>query len=189
MPLVSESRLNQPSDEQLVQAVGRGDQGALRALLERYQNPLRRLARHMLQDLAGADDAVQDAFVKVFRAASRFKPTGSAASWLYRITMNVCRDRLRRRKHQPISLDQLAVQPAANDQPDAMEVNETIQQVQAALAQLPERQRTVVLLHRYEGFTHQQIAETTGWSRSAVESLLVRAYEHLRKTLSHLIHP
>jgi RNA polymerase sigma-70 factor, ECF subfamily len=179
----------QPSDEQLVLAIGQGEASALRVLLERYQNPLRRLARHMLQDPAGADDAVQDAFIRVFRAAGKFKPTGSAAGWLYRITMNACRDRLRKRKRRAISLEQLAHEPAAAEGPKEMEVAETVQQVRHAVDQLPDRQRTAVLLHRYQGMTHSQIAEATGWSTSAVESLLVRAYGNLRKTLSHLTHP
>jgi len=186
---VSDIEPRQPSDEQLVLAIGQGETGALRVLLERYQNPLRRLARHMLQDVAGADDAVQDAFIRVFRAARKFKPTGSAAGWLYRITINACRDRLRKRKRRAISLEQLAREPAAEQQPQQMEVDETVQQVRRAVDQLPPRQRTAVLLHRYQGLTHKQIAEATGWSRSAVENLLVRAYDHLRSTLSHLTRP
>ena len=186
---MTEIEPNQPSDEQLVLAISQGETGALRVLLERYQNPLRRLARHMLQDVAGADDAVQDAFIRVFRAAQKFKPTGSAAGWLYRITMNACRDRLRKRKRRAISLEQLAYEPAADQIPEPMEVNETVQQVRRAVDQLPDRQRTAVLLHRYQGLTHSEIAQATGWSTSAVESLLVRAYDNLRKTLSHLTHP
>ena len=186
---MSDTHPAQPSDEQLVLAIGQGETGALRVLLERYQNPLRRLARHMLQDVAGADDAVQDAFIRVFRAARKFRPTGSAAGWLYRITMNACRDRLRKRKRRAISLEQLAREPAAAETPQPMEVSETVQQVRHAVDRLPDRQRTAVLLHRYQGLTHRQIADATGWSTSAVESLLVRAYENLRKTLSHLTHP
>ena len=158
-------------------------------LLERHQNKLRRLARYMLQDFAAADDAVQDAFVKVFRSARRFKPSGGAASWLYRITMNVCRDHLRRRKRRAISLEQLPLEPAAAGAPDAMETDETIQAVRQAVGQLPERQRTALMLHRYEQLSHGQIAEITGWSTSAVESLLVRAYESLRRALAPLARP
>ena len=186
---MSDIEPDQPSDEQLVLAIGQGETGALRVLLERYQNPLRRLARHMLQDVSGADDAVQDAFLRVFRAARKFKPTGSAAGSPYRITMNACRDRLRKRKRRAISLEQLVHEPAAAERPQQMEVNETVQQVRRAVDQLPPRQRTAVLLHRYQGLTHSQISEATGWSASAVESLLVRAYGNLRKALSHLTHP
>ena len=178
---------DQLSDDDLIQAVGRGETGALRVLLERHQNKLRRLARYVLQDFAAADDAVQDAFVKVFRSARRFKPSGGAASWLYRITMNVCRDQLRRRKRRAISLEQLPIELAAAGAPDAMETDETIQAVRQAVGQLPERQRTALVLHRYEQLSHDQIVEITGWSRSAVESLLVRAYESLRRSLAPLV--
>ena len=180
---------DQLSDDDLIQAVGRGETGALRVLLERHQNKLRRLARYVLQDFAAADDAVQDAFVKVFRSARRFKPSGGAASWLYRITMNVCRDQLRRRKRRAISLEQLPIELAAAGAPDAMETDETIQAVRQAVGQLPERQRTALVLHRYEQLSHGQIAEITGWSTSAVESLLVRAYESLRRALAPLARP
>ena len=70
-----------------------------------------------------------------------------------------------------------------------MEAEERVREVRRALENLPERQRTAVVLHRYENLSHRQIAEITGWSPSAVESLLVRAYARLRQKLAHLICP
>ncbi len=67
---------------------------------------------------------------------------------------------------------------------DLVEKAELAQLVQKAVAQLPDRQRRVVILHRYEGLSHVEISDVTGWSKSAVESLLVRAYENLRKNLA-----
>jgi RNA polymerase sigma-70 factor (ECF subfamily) len=67
---------------------------------------------------------------------------------------------------------------------DSAEKSETARLVRDAVNGLSERQRRVVILHRYEGLSHSEIAEVTGWSRSAVESLLVRAYENLRKNLA-----
>ncbi len=175
------------SDEQLVHAIGMGDRDALGELVRRYQEKLRRVAFRTLGDVHAADDAVQDTFVRVFGAARRFKPTGKASSWLYRITLNLCKDRLRKLKRRAISLDALGGQVAAGEKADPMETDETIRQVNIALDALPDRQRTSVLLHRYEGMSHRRIAEITGWSQSAVESLLIRAYANLRKNLADLI--
>ena len=173
----------------ILEALQRGDPKVIEEVLCDLVPRVRNWLCRLLGPGADLDDAVQDAFIRVFRAARKFKPTGSAAGWLYRITINACRDRLRKRKRRAISLEQLAREPAAEQQPQQMEVDETVQQVRRAVDQLPPRQRTSVLLHRYQGLTHKQIAEATGWSRSAVENLLVRAYDHLRSTLSHLTRP
>jgi RNA polymerase sigma-70 factor (ECF subfamily) len=177
------------TDEQLVLAVGRGDCDALRRLVYRHQDRLQRFAWHVLHDRAAAEDAVQDAFLRVFQSADRFDPTGNAANWLYRITLNLCRDRLRKQKRGIVSLDQMASPPAAQAEPDPMETQERRRQIHQAVAELPRRQHTAVILHRYENLTHRQIAEITGWSTSAVESLLVRAYAQLRGELAHLVCP
>lgn len=187
MPPKTDNRSDSPSDENLVQAIGRGNRQALRELVWRYQEKLRRVAFRTLGDAHAADDAVQDAFVRVFGAARRFRLTGKASSWLYRITLNLCKDRLRKLKRRPVSLDALGYQLSAGENADPMETDETIRQVNSALDSLPDRQRTAVLLHRYEGMSHSRIADITGWSQSAVESLLIRAYANLRKNLAHLM--
>ena len=175
-----------PTDDALIQAIADGQVDAMCVLVRRHQDTVRRLAGHVLRDEHTADDVAQDVFLRVHRAAGGYKPAGQFVAWIRRITLNLCRDRLRRRKRRPISLDVVTDQPAA-DLPDRMEQRETILRVRHAVDELPPRQRTAVLLHRYEGMTHTQIAESTGWTRPAVESLLVRAYVHLRRVLADLL--
>jgi RNA polymerase sigma-70 factor, ECF subfamily len=189
MPNPIDNEPTRAADEQVVVAIGRGDREAMRELVHRYQGPLWRLAWHTLGDATAAEDVAQDVFLRVFRAAGGYDPSGSAANWLYRIAVNLCRDRLRRLKRKVVSLERLDGQPAAREERDPMETEERIRQIRQALDELPERQHTAVILHRYANLSHRQISEITGWSPSAVESLLVRAYARLRVRLAHLVCP
>ena len=175
-----------PTDESLVASIGAGDMDALRQLVQRYQDRVRRLAWRMLRDEHAADDVAQDVFLRVHGAAPRHKPTARVSTWIYQITLNLCRDRLRRSKRRIVSIQDAAIDPPAPSMRDGMDADETAQRVGRAVDALPERQRTAVVLHRYEGLGHERIAEVTGWSRSAVESLIVRAYATLRKSLADL---
>ena len=176
-----------PADAALVHSIGQGDMDALRILVERHQHTVCRLALRLLRDEHAADDIAQDVFLRVHGAAPRFKPSARVTTWLYQITLNLCRDRFRRAKRHPLSLDAAEFDPAAPPSPDRLDDEEKTQRVRAAVDALPDRQRTAVVLHRYEGLTHARIADVTGWSRSAVESLLVRAYASLRRSLTDLI--
>ena len=86
----------------------------------------------------------------------------------------------------PVEIENWSGVPDPSLASDPIEVRERVERVRGAVADLPERQRTVLILHRYEGLSHKEIAESTGRSESAVESLLVRAYANLRRTLSDL---
>lgn len=175
-----------PTDELLVASIGAGDMDALRQLVQRYQDRVRRLAWRMLRDEHAADDVAQDVFLRVHGAAPRHKPTARVSTWIYQITLNLCRDRLRRSKRRIVSIQDAAIDPPAPSMRDGIDADETARRVRRAVDALPERQRTAVVLHRYEGLAHERIAEVTGWSRSAVESLIVRAYATLRKSLADL---
>ncbi len=179
----------QPSDEELIRQVAAGRAAALRALVERHQDGVRRLAWHMLRDPHAADDVAQEVFLRVHRAAGRYRARGRFKGWLSRIAVNLCRDRMRRAKRRPVSLEVVGARPAAAEGGDPMERAETVARVRRAVDALPERQRTALVLHRYQQLAHEEIAAATGWSRSAVESLLVRAYARLRETLADLKAP
>ena len=176
-----------PTDEMLVQAVGSGQTEALHTLVQRHQDKARRFARHMLRDGDAADDVAQDVFLRVHAAAHKYQSRGRFNSWFYRIATNLCLDHLRRAKRRPARLTVAVADPSAPEASDTLARSETIQRVRKAVDELPERQRVVVILHRYQGLSHEDISATTGWSRSAVESLLVRAYAHLRETLADLL--
>ena len=161
---------------------------ALGELVDRHQQKILMFAYRTLGRWDLAEDVVQDVFLRVHRSAARYKPTAKVTTWLYRIAVNLSLDAIRRDKRGPVSIadDADLSVPARGD---ALEAHERVDMVQQAVAALPDRQRVVVNLHRYEMLSHQEITETTGWSQSAVESLLVRAYANLRESLSGLREP
>lgn len=161
-----------------------GDREALGVLVERHQQRVLALARRFLGNDTLAEDVAQDAFLRVWRSAATYTPTAQFATWLYRIVANLCWD-LRRRARLRLQEDFAGRGPPVTDA-SPLEHSETIARVQAAVLELPDRQRLALLLHRYEGLSQREIAAITGWSVSAVESCLVRAYEKLRQTLRDL---
>jgi RNA polymerase sigma-70 factor (ECF subfamily) len=164
--------------------VGQGSRDALGMLVQRHQARVVGLAFRFLGRWDAADDVAQDVFVRVWRAAATFRPEAQFTTWLYRLASNLCWDR-RRQAARELRLRSTAPAPGSADPPSAtLESRDRIARVQQAVAALPDRQRLAVILHRYQGLTHNEIADATGWSQSAVESCLVRAYESLRKSLS-----
>jgi RNA polymerase sigma-70 factor (ECF subfamily) len=166
-------------------AVAEGDTAALGELARRHQRSALATAYRILGRWDAAEDVVQEAFIRVHRAAPTYQPSAAFSTWLYRIVVNLCRDALRKRRPEaepPADLsDHRAAGPAA-----ALEAQERGRAVQEAIARLPDRQRIAVILHRYAGLSHAEVAEATGWSISAVESCLVRAYAGLRESLKGL---
>ena len=171
------------TDAELMTRVGRGDMAALGLLAERHRKRVLSLAYRLLGDWHRAEDVAQETFLRLRQAAGAYEPQAKFTTWLYRIIHNLSMDQRRKTARSPSSLEAVeteVVDPTAND---ATEKAELAQLVQAAIGRLPDRQRQVVILHRYEGLSHVEISEVTGWSKSAVESLFVRAYENLRKNL------
>jgi len=173
-------------DADLVARAGRGDRAAAAALMARHLPRMLALARRMLSDPAEADDAVQDAFVQLWTHAARWEPgRAKFGTWLYRVTLNKCYDRLRRRPTAPLEAAVHVADPAPP--PDATLQNAAISaQIEAALAELPERQRAAIQLCHYEGCGNIEAAEIMGVSVEALESLLARGRRTLRGRLIHL---
>jgi len=170
------------NDEELIADMARGNAAALATLVRRHQARVLALAYRMLGDWDHAEDIGQEAFLRIYRSAGRYRGKSLVSTWLYRIVVNLCLDHQRRRKAVvPVEdLDTIADSAARRD---PLEADETAAAVRKAVLELNERQRIAVLLHRFEDLSHAQISEITGWSVSAVESLLVRAYETLREKL------
>ena len=170
-----------PSDAELMRRLGQGELPALGLLVERHQDRVRALAWRIVGG-AEADDIAQEAFLRLQSGAARYRPTAALSTWLHRIVVNLCLDWCR--KHRPTLLPDghpgLVRADTSDSPPEAAERRAAIRR---AVEELPERQRVALVLHRFEGLGHAEIAELTGWSESAVESLLVRAYGALRERL------
>jgi RNA polymerase sigma-70 factor, ECF subfamily len=169
------------SDADLMRFLAVGDMGALGSLVKRHQDAVRAIAYRMCGRWDVADDLAQEAFLRVHRSAGSYRPTAAFRTWLYRIVVNLCLDRARTPR-LALANDGLPDSGAAAD--ESLIRDEKVRAVQRAVAALPERQRMALVLHRFEGMTQGQIAQTKGWTESAVESLLTRAYQQLRQELN-----
>lgn len=174
------------SDEELVVGLGRGRMAMLGELVRRHQQAALRLAFRSLGDWHLAEDVVQESFLRVNRAARKYRPDAKFGTWFYRIVVNLCMDELRKRRRRSEASAEIAAEaPGTTDDPNHQEeAAERRQAVHRALEQLNERERLAVVLHRFEGHSHRQIAEIMETSASAVESLLVRTYRKLRQELA-----
>ena len=187
---MSDPLQTEADDEQLMAALAGGNRAALTALVHRHQDRVLSLAFRYLGRWDLAEDVAQEAFLRLMRAAGRWRPRAKLTTWLYRVVINLCHDTRRRQRRRPAALEAAeAVADPRSTRDMADERADRAAAVRAAVDALPDRQRLAILLHRYEGLSHEQVAEATGWSVSAVESLLVRAYDKLRRSLRRRQNP
>ncbi len=177
----------------LIQRIASGDRQAFDELVLTYQQRIINLAYRLLGDAAAAQDIAQDVFVQAYQNAGKFRGEASEFTWLYRITVNLASNYRRKRKWEKLFS---VIDPEKMDfwrqdsrqQPDnQLEQTEQNRIIRKAIAKLPEAQRTALILHRWEGLSYKEIAEVTGWTLSAVESKIHRAYENLGKILPDLL--
>jgi RNA polymerase sigma-70 factor (ECF subfamily) len=179
--------MSNPSDESLMLGVAGGDPGAFEQLVVRHQELVWRTAYRMVGDRQAAEDLAQDAFVRVFRAADRYRPTAAFRTYLYRIVVRVCLDHLRKKRPQPgADLSQVAEPAPAIEQ--QTELRERADLVQQAVASLPPKQRSAVVLRYYEGLSGAEIADVMKTTPKAVERLLARGRSALQRRLARLLH-
>ena len=177
--------MNDPDAEDVAKA-GRGDRDAAARLIARHASRLLSVARRMLRSQAEAEDVLQDVFLKLWTHAARWQP-GKAKfeTWLYRVMLNQCYDRLRRRPTQPLeAAAELADEADSPDQ--GLDQAVLGREVARALDGLPERQKAALLLCHFQGASNIQAAEIMGLSVEALESLLARGRRTLRAELTHL---
>nr|WP_313415621.1 RNA polymerase sigma factor [Brevundimonas diminuta] len=173
-------------DEDLVRRVGEGDPAAIQAMVARKLPRMLSLARRMLGDAAEAEDVAQEAMLRAWRQAPRWTP-GQARfdTWLHRVGLNLCYDRLRRRRE--IARDALPDGVDDGPAPDrGLLAAETGARVEAALARLPERQREAIVLCHYQELGNIEAAALMEISVEALESLLSRGRRALRTALADI---
>jgi RNA polymerase sigma-70 factor (ECF subfamily) len=175
--------MDEASDEDLMARIGRGDEAAFRLISRRYAGRAVGLARRVTGSDADSDDIAQDALLRVWINAPRWRPSATFRTWFYRVVLNLC---LNRRRRRPLlALD------AAGDPPDPaadavtqLERAEADRDMAAAIAALPERQRAAIVLTYHEGFGNSEAAAVLETTVSGVETLLVRARRTLRERLT-----
>jgi RNA polymerase sigma-70 factor (ECF subfamily) len=169
------------SDESLMTLVAEGDQRAFRLLMGRHMGLAIRVAQRLLGDAAEADDIGQEAFLRVWKRAGSFDPkVARFTTWLYRIVLNLALDR--RRKITPLPIDDAVEIRSDDPEPLTMMIeNEDRQEVDAAMAALPERQRVAIALFHMEGLSVREAAQSMNVTEKALESLLLRARSAIKK--------
>jgi len=181
----------EPSDVALMERVRDDDEAAFATFVSRYQRRFYRLAYGYLHEHEEALDAVQEAFIKIYRARATWEPRANPFTWAYRIVANHCIDMLRKRRGDTYSLDQedddgrtRQIEDLGADNPLDLQVQrEEAQKVRAAIMRLPDRQREVLILRHYEGLSLQEIADAQDCALGTVKSSLHRALANLKELL------
>ena len=181
MPSLSD----EAADLELIRRAGEGDERAFERLVDRHYASCLRFALHMLGEREDAEEAVQDAFVRVWRALPEYEDRERFGGWLYRILVNCCRTLAarRQRRGQLVVADEALVAAAGSSGGDG-DAGEWTEEVGRALARLPEAQREAFLLHHVEELSYEEMAVITGRGVSALKMRVSRACDRLRDLLT-----
>ena len=182
-------------DARMMLRVKRGDHSALNWIVQKYRAPMIHYLFGIVHDEAVAEDLTQEVFLRVFRGRRDYEPKAKFKSWIYRIGKNVAFNWIR---DHGVELQSRPVEGQFLDGPPREFVDRSpnveewlvyqvkIERIRRAVGELPERQRVVVLMHRFEEMEHRQIASKLRCSLPAVKSLLNRAYTNLRVSLTEI---
>lgn len=173
-------------DRELVARAGRGDRTAAQALITRHMPKMMSLSQRMLGNPAEAEDAVQEAFLRLWKHASSWRPgRAKFETWLYRVTLNQCYDRLRRKPMLELE-EATQIHDPQPDPEQALGEAKLAAVVREALGALPPRQKAAIALCHLEECGNIEAAEILGLSVEALESLLARGRRSLRARLANL---
>lgn len=178
---------------ELIQQLRAGDEGAFKSLVANYQDLVYNTAVGIVQNSEDAEDVAQEVFIQVYRSIDQFKGDARLSTWIYRITTTKALDHIRSRKRKKrfafiTSLfgpnDELVHEPVDFQHPGVtLDRKEQAALLFRMIEQLPENQKVAFTLHKTEELSYQEIADVMQLSVSAVESLLFRARQNLRKLL------
>jgi RNA polymerase sigma-70 factor (ECF subfamily) len=168
-----------------------GDADSFNQLIRRWERPIYALAYRVIGRDEDARDVCQEAFLRAFRALPGFKGQAKFSSWLYRITLNLCRDWIRRQKRTPVvsAPEGVDIVELASEQGPVESIEDLVARKQLsrtvgeAMQHLPEEQRTAIILKEYHGLTFQEIADLQGCPLSTVKTRLYQGLSVLRRHL------
>ena len=183
--------LDDRSDDVLIMLVQSGDEGAFRPLVDRYKERVRNLIYSILNDTSIVDDIAQEVFIRVYEGLAKFRFESSFYTWLYRITVNKCRDEMRKKKmrkffslHVLMDSSNEELQAKITVQPDNSWAEELVTK---GLQQLPEKFRIPIVLKDIDGFSYEEMAKIMECEIGTVKSRLSRARTMLRVILAPLL--
>ena len=187
------------SDAAIMLRVAAGDESGFNYLVGKYHRPMINFLYRMVHSQAVAEELAQEVFLRVYRSRETYRADAKFTTWLYRIATNLAvnhaRDTKNERAAQNVYLDvpdeETGTTPeVADDRPTVEQTllkDERMAAIRKHVMALPERQKTAVLMHKYQGLDYKQIGEVLKLSESATKSLLFRAYQTLREKLKDFI--
>lgn len=172
-------------DADLMRRAGAGEGAAVKEIVRRHADRIVRLARRMLGPEGDAEDVAQEVLLRLWKAAPEWR-SGEAklSTWVHRVTLNLCTDRLRRRREIADPDAGLALADPSASAHEQIDTAQRAARVHAALGHLPERQRAAIALCYFEEVSNIDAAAAMEVSVEAMESLLSRARRTLRETLA-----
>jgi RNA polymerase sigma-70 factor (ECF subfamily) len=193
------NRVDPASDAAIMLRVAAGDEAGFNYLVGKYHRPIIHFLFRMVQNQAVAEELAQEVFLRVYRSRESYRAEAKFTTWLYRIATNLAVNHARDTRHERASksvyLD--AADEETGTTPDVADDEPTVEQqlmreermaaIRKHVMALPERQRMVVLMHKYQGMDYRQIGEVLKLSESATKSLLFRAYQTLRDKLKDFV--
>src|SRR5262245_16682307 len=183
-------------DTRLMMGVKSGESLCMDLLLQRHRGPVIQFLYRMVRNRAIAEELAQNVFLRVYRSRTTYEPTAKFTSWLFRIATHVALNWLRdsRCESNQFSLTGGVEHEAERQIPDRRPTVDQVlirdvklEEIRRAIADLPDRQRAAVIMHKYEELEYTQIAVALNCSPQTVKSLLFRAYNSLRVRLAHLV--
>jgi len=186
-------------DAVLMLRVKRGDRAAFAELVEKYKQPVMNFVYRSLRDETEAEDLAQNVFLQVYKSRNRYKQTAKFSTWLFTIARNLCLNELRRRSRHPAeSIEETQAENEDQPQrqyedksqmapPEKLLQGELAQKIEEALAELPENQRSAILLCRQDELSYEEIAGILDCSLSATKSLIHRGRETLKEKLKRYL--
>lgn len=188
-------------DIELITVFKAGDKTAFDTLVLRHKDMVFNLCYRFLGDFQDANDTAQDVFIKAYKALKRFRAESSFSTWIYRIALNTCKNRIKSLEHryrkQTKSLDNpgkgrndnspMEIADDSPSPPEALESKERSMIIQKAIHSLPKAKKEMVLLRDMEGLSYEEIMNITGLNIGTVKSKIARARSDLREKLKGVI--
>lgn len=187
------------TDAEVMLRVKAGDDSAFDYLVQKYRRPMVSFMYRMAHNSAAAEDLAQEVFLRVYRSRANYEASAKFTTWLYRIATNLAvnyaRDTRHERPGNTVNIDEpddetgltVDVADSSLSAEESMVRRERLAAIRKRVQALPERQRTAVIMHKYQQLDYRQISEVLKLSESATKSLLFRAYETLREQLKEFV--
>lgn len=174
-------------DELLLVRTGEGDEAAFTELVERWKNPLLNFFFRSVHSVETAEDLTQRTFLRIFRAASRYEPRAKFSTYLFQVARRLLINEYRKGQRRPLDFADPADLPAVDSDASTQRVSEIEEAFALAVNDLPENQRSAILLLIQQELSYEEIADVLETTVSSVKTWIFRARQHLRSRMRDLL--